>query len=104
LVGDYVLTPAIFLPLFFIVVAFAGYKFGQFPASQVPYAYFLVGLTTIAVATSGVTDPADVWQIGLNRTLEILDGAISALLVTTLLWPRYAREEFLEAGRAGLHN
>ena len=48
----------------FIVVAFAGYIFGQFPASQVPYAYFLVGLTTIAVATSGVTDPADVWQIG----------------------------------------
>jgi uncharacterized membrane protein YccC len=103
LVGDYVSTPAIFLPLFFFVVAFAGYKFGQFPASQVPYAYFLTGLTTIAVATYGVTDPADVWQIGLNRTLEILDGALSALLVTTLLWPRYAREEFLEAGRAALH-
>ena len=103
LVGDYVSTPAIFLTLFFIVVAFAGYKFGQFPASQAPYAYFLTGLTTIAVATYGVTDPADVWQIGLNRTLEILDGAVSALLVTTLLWPRYAREEFLEAGRAALH-
>ena len=72
LVGDYTSTPAIFLPLFFLVVTFAGYKFGQFPASQVPYAYFLVGLTTIAVVTYGVTDPADVWQIGLNRTLEIL--------------------------------
>ncbi|MBV8174356.1 MAG: FUSC family protein, partial [Verrucomicrobia bacterium] len=102
LVGDYVSTPAIFLPVFFLVVAFAGYKFGQFPASQVPYAYFLVGLTTVAVLTYGVTDPADVWQIGLNRTLEILDGAISSLLVTTLVWPRYAREEFVEAGRAAL--
>lgn len=71
LVGDYTSTPAIFLTLFFFVVTFAGYKFGQFPASQVPYAYFLVGLTTIAVATYGVTDQAHVWQIGLNRTLEI---------------------------------
>jgi uncharacterized membrane protein YccC len=102
LAGDYTSTPAIFLPAFFLVVTFAGYKFGQFPASQVPYAYFLVGLTTLSVVTYGVTDPADVWQIGLNRTLEILDGAISALLVTTLLWPRYAREEFVEAGQAAL--
>ena len=102
LAGDYASTPAIFLPAFFLVVTFAGYKFGQFPASQVPYAYFLVGLTTVAVVTYGVTDPADVWQIGLNRTLEILDGVISSLVVTTLLWPRYAREEFVEAGCAAL--
>jgi uncharacterized membrane protein YccC len=103
LVGDYASTPAIFLTLFFFVVAFAGYKFGQFPASHVPLAYFLVGFTTIAVTTYGVADPAQVWQIGLNRVLEILDGAMSALLVTTLLWPRYAREEFLEAGRGALN-
>jgi uncharacterized membrane protein YccC len=102
LVGDYTSTPAIFLPVVFFVVACAGYKFGQFPASQVPYAYFLVGLTMISVATYGVTDPADVWQIGLNRALEILVGAISSLLVTTVVWPRYAREEFLEVGRAAL--
>jgi uncharacterized membrane protein YccC len=102
LVGDYVSTPAIFLPTFFLVVTFAGYKFGQFPASQVPYAYFLVGLTTLSVVTYGVTDPAGVWQIGLNRTLEIMDGAMSSLLVTTLVWPRYAREEFVESGRAAL--
>ena len=103
LVGDYASTPAIFLTLFFFVVAFAGYKFGQFPASHVPLAYFLVGFTTIAVTTYGVADPAQVWQIGLNRVLEILDGAMSALLVTTLLWPRYAREEFLQAGRGALN-
>jgi uncharacterized membrane protein YccC len=102
LVGDYTSTPAIFLLLFFLVVTFAGSKFGQFPASQVPYAYFLVGLTTLSVVTYGVTDPADVWQIGLNRALEIMDGASSALLVTTLVWPRYAREEFAESGRAAL--
>ena len=98
LVGNYASTPAIFLTVLFFVVAVAGYKFGQFPASQVPYAYFLVGVTTIAVVTYGVADPAQVWQIGLNRALEILVGAGSSLLVTTLVWPRYAREEFAAAG------
>jgi len=29
-------------------------------------------------------------------------GVISSLLVTSILWPRYAREEFFEAGRAAL--
>jgi hypothetical protein len=47
LVGDYASTPVIFLVLFFFVIAFAGYKFGQFPASQVPFAYFLAGLSAI---------------------------------------------------------
>ena len=36
------------------------------------------------------------------RTLEILVGVISSLLVATLIWPRYAREEFLEAARVPL--
>jgi hypothetical protein len=83
-------------------MAFAGYKYGQVGARQVPYAYFLLGLTTLTIATVGVTDPARAWQIGLDRTEEILLGVISSLLVTSLLWPRYAREEFFEAGRAAL--
>src|SRR5580704_11515045 len=102
LVGDYTSTPAIFLPVLFLVVALASYQFGQLGARQVPYAYFLLGLTTLTVATDGVTDPAQAWQIGLDRSEEILVGIMSALLVTSLLWPRYAREEFLEAGRAAL--
>jgi Fusaric acid resistance protein family len=102
LVNDYTSTPAIFLSVFFFVMAFAGYKYGQVGARQVPYTYFLLGLTTLTVATVGVTDPARAWQIGLDRTEEILLGVISSLLVTSLLWPRYAREEFFEAGRAAL--
>jgi hypothetical protein len=62
----------------------------------------LLGLTTLTVATDGVTDPAQAWQIGLDRSEEILVGIMSSLLVTSVLWPRYAREEFLEAGRAAL--
>jgi len=102
LVGNYASTPAIFLTVLFFVVTIAGYKFGQFPASQVPYAYFLVGVTTVAVVTYGVADPSNVWQIGLNRAQEILVGAGASLLVTTLVWPRYAREEFAVAGRDAL--
>jgi p-hydroxybenzoic acid efflux pump subunit AaeB len=102
LVGNYTSTPVVFLTFLFFVVALATYKFGQFPASQVPYAYFLVGVTTLAVATNGVADPTDVWEIGLDRALEILVGAGSSLLVTALVWPRYAREEFVAAGRSAL--
>src|SRR6516165_2424895 len=102
LVGDYASTPVIFLTVVFFVMAFSTYEFGRFPASQVPYAYFLVGLTMLSVATYGVADPGDVWQTGLNRTLEILVGAMCSLVVTTVLWPRYAREEFLEAAQAAL--
>jgi uncharacterized membrane protein YccC len=103
LVGNYASNPVIFLTLFFFVLAFSGYKFGQAPASQVSLGYYLVGFTTIAVSIYGLADPAQVWQTGVNRVLEILDGAMSSLLVTTLLWPRYAREEFVEAGRAALN-
>ena len=102
LVADYTSTPAIFLPVLFLVIALASYKFGQVGARQLPYAYFLLGLTTLTVATDGVTDPAQAWQIGLDRAEEILVGIMSSLLVTSALWPRYAREEFLLAGRAAL--
>jgi hypothetical protein len=53
LVGDYTSTPAIFLAVLFLVIALASYKFGQFGARQTPYAYFLLGLTTLTVATDG---------------------------------------------------
>ena len=102
LVGSYTSTPVLFLPLIFIILGIAVYKFGQYPASQVPYAYYLVGLTTLSVATYGIQDPSDVWRTGLNRALEILDGSLSSLVVTSIIWPRYAREEFFELGSKAL--
>jgi uncharacterized membrane protein YccC len=79
LVGDYTSTPAILLPVLFLVIALASYKFGQVGARQVPYAYFLLGLTTLTVATDGVTVPAQAWQIGLDRSEEILVGIMRFL-------------------------
>ena len=102
LVSDYTSTPTIFLPLFFLVIALAGYKFGQFGARQVPYAYFLLGLTTITIASDAMANPGQAWRIGLDRTEEIFIGIICSLSVSTLIWPRYAREEFFEAGRDAL--
>ena len=74
LVGTYASSPVIFLLLISIVLGIAVYKFGQYPTSQAPYAYYLVGLTTLSVSTYGIQDPSDVWKIGLNRALEILVG------------------------------
>jgi len=102
LVGDYTSTPVLFLLFFFIILGIAVYKFGQYPGSQAPYAYYLTGLTTLTVATYGIQDPYDVWMIGLNRALEILVGSLSSLLVTSIIWPRYAREEFFELSRKAL--
>ena len=39
---------------------------------------------------------------GLNRTEENIVGALVALVVTTVVWPRHAREEFFEAARGAL--
>jgi uncharacterized membrane protein YccC len=102
LVGTYASSPVFFLLLIFIVLGIAVYKFGQYPASQAPYAYYLVGLTTLSVATYGIQDPSDVWKIGLNRALEILVGSFSSLAVTSIIWPRYAREEFFELSSKAL--
>jgi uncharacterized membrane protein YccC len=64
----------------------------------------LIAIMQVAGAVIGI------WLVGdyastpvIFRGLEILDGAMSALLVTTLLWPRYAPKEFLEAGRDALN-
>jgi uncharacterized membrane protein YccC len=102
LVGSYTSRPVLFLLFIFIILGIAVYKFGQYPGSQVPYAYYLVGVTTLSVATYGIQDPSDVWRTGLNRALEILVGSLSSLVVTSIIWPRYAREEFFELGTKAL--
>jgi hypothetical protein len=73
-------------------MAITSYKFGQVGSRQVPYAYFLLGLTTLTVVTNGLPSPNQAWYIGLTRTEEILVGAMSSLVVMTIVWPRYARE------------
>src|SRR4030081_2617777 len=40
LVGSYTSTPVLFLLFIFAILGIAVYKFGQFPGSQAPYAYY----------------------------------------------------------------
>ena len=75
LVGSYASSPVVLLIALFFVMAFATYKFGQYPASQTPYFHFLVGLTLLTVTTYGVDAPNQIWETGLNRMLETLVGA-----------------------------
>ena len=102
LVGNYTSTPIVFLPVLFVVMAYSTYQFGHFGLRQFPYTYFLLGVTTLVIATDGIAAPDRAWQLGLYRTEEILAGVISALLVSSILWPRYAREEFVTTAREAL--
>jgi len=102
LVSDYTSSPVIFLPLFFLVLAIASYKYGQYGARQAPYAYYLLGLTTLSVVTNGISTPDQAWQVGIDRAEEILVGSTVALMVSSILWPRSAREEFVAASGKSL--
>src|SRR5262245_59175625 len=104
LVGNYTSTPTIFLPVLFGVMAFATYKFGQIGPRQAPYSYFVLGVTTLVIATDGIAAPDKAWQLGLYRSEAILVGVISALLVSSILWPRYARSEFITSARQVLRS
>jgi p-hydroxybenzoic acid efflux pump subunit AaeB len=91
--------PVLYLSLVGIVVGFGTAMFGY---TKYPYAFLLAALTTTVVASNGLGDPAFSWRPALFRTLEVCVGVIAAVLVTSLVWPRYARVEFLEKMRTAL--
>lgn len=99
----YVLTasleqqPIVFLLCVGSVVGFCTAMFGQ---SRYPYAFFLCGLTTVVVASNGLSDPDNSWTFMLWRVEEVVVGVIATLLVQSIFWPRYARLEFTISARA----
>jgi uncharacterized membrane protein YccC len=101
-VGDFGNTPWAFLFWAFVVVFVATYKFGQLASAAAPYAYFLVGNTLLSVSTYGLPNPSNVWHIALDRTLETLVGVASATFITGIIWPRHAREEFIQGANEAL--
>lgn len=84
--------PVIFLVLNGAVVAVCSAMFGQ---SRYPYAFLLCGLTTVVVSSNGMGNPEFSWQYALWRVEEVAVGVIVAVVVQSVLWPRYARVEFL---------
>lgn len=94
----YVLTasleqqPLLFLPLVFAMVAFCTAMFGQ---SRYPYAFLLCGMTTVVVVSNGMANPDFSWKYALWRIEEVSLGIMVAILVQSLIWPRFAQLEFL---------
>ena len=91
--------PILYLALVGAVVGFGTAMFGF---SKYPYAFLLCALTTMVVASNGMNNPAFSWQPALWRIVEVCVGVIASVLVTSLVWPRYARLEFLEKMRIAL--
>ncbi|MET0253102.1 MAG: FUSC family protein [Terrimicrobiaceae bacterium] len=88
--------PILYLLLIGVIVGFGTAMFGY---SKYPYAFLLCALTTMVVASNGMNDPSFSWRPALARIEEVSVGVISTILVTSLVWPRYARKEFLEKMR-----
>jgi len=74
----------------------------MYGGSIFPYAFFLCANTLVTISANGIFDPANAWPIGLARTLEILTGVVSVIVVANLVWPRFARREFIDLARAAL--
>jgi uncharacterized membrane protein YccC len=101
-VAGYLLTacfeqdPIIFLALVGVFTAFCTAMFGQ---DRFSYAFLLCALTTIVVAGNGMAEPEHSWDVALTRIEQICIGIVASLLVNNLVWPRYARVEFLAKAR-----
>ena len=92
LTGSLEQTPIIFLPLVGIIVAGCTAMFGQ---SRYPYAFLLCGMTLLVVVSNGIGNPEQSWEPMLSRIEEVSLGILVTLIVQSVLWPRYARVEFL---------
>jgi hypothetical protein len=83
----------------FVIAAFGTAMFG---GNFYPYAFFLSALTTLVVVNNAMTEPSKAWSIGVERFQEICVGIGASMLVTMVVWPRYARTEFRKNFRAAL--
>jgi uncharacterized membrane protein YccC len=101
LVGNYEQDRLFFLLFTFGYLWLCMYMYG---GTFFPYSFFLLANTLITVSASGIFDPTDAWSVGIARTLEILTGVVSIIVVSHLLWPRFARHEFLGLAKSALGN
>ena len=99
LVGNYEQDRLFFLLFTFGFVWLCMYMYG---GTFFPYSFFLLANTLITVSASGIFDPIDAWSVGITRTLEILTGVVSIIIVSHLLWPRFARSDFRDLAKSTL--
>lgn len=92
-------SPFLYLPLTFVVVAFSVAMFGQ---SRAPYAFFLVGMTYVVVASNSLNDPSTASHYALLRVEEVGLGVIVSMVVQVLVFPRFANDAFARLIRSVL--
>lgn len=83
--------PLVFLPVVAGILAFCVAMFGQ---GLWAYGFFLCGLTMIDVMQAGLGDPQMSWHYALTRAEEVVLGILVAVVVQSVVWPRYAWVEF----------
>lgn len=89
--------PLIYFGLLGLFVASTAAMFGQ---ARYPYAFLLCAMTAVVVCSNGIAKPENSWLFMIWRIQEVVIGILSVLLVQSLLWPRYAADEFLLGLRA----
>lgn len=92
-------TPVLFLAAIGGLVAVTTALYG---GTLAPYGFRQCGYTATLVATQGLMNPAFSWHVGMARCEEICLGIIVTMIVTTTVWPRYARKEFSDDVRGTL--
>lgn len=99
LIGNFVDSPAILFPVSFVWIAFCS---AMFFGGFYPYAFLLAALTFVVVFSDAMLEPNSAWQVSKARILEIIVGNIAVVIVSSILWPRYAVDEFLQNLKEGL--
>lgn len=74
----------------------------MYGGSLAPYGFRQCGYTATLVAAEGLLHPAMAWQVGLARCEEICLGIAVTMILSTVLWPCYARVEFVKDVRETL--
>ena len=101
LVGNHGSEPLFVIGGCFLIAACGTMMFG---GNWYPYAFFLTVLTTLVVVNNTMKDPSAAWDTGVARTEEICVGIVASMIVTGVLWPRYARVEYRRAIRSALRD
>lgn len=91
--------PLMFLPMVAGILTVCVAMFGQ---GLWAYGFFLCGLTMIDVMQAGLGNPQMSWHFALARAEEVVLGIMVAVVVQSVLWPRYAQVEFDKMLRTAL--
>ena len=101
LVGNHGSEPLFMMGGCFLIAAWGTMMFG---GNWYPYAFFLTVLTMLVVVNDTMRNPSAAWDTGVARTEEICVGIVASMIVTGVLWPRYARVEYRRSTRSALRD